>query len=259
MAFTSVEITSMLGIYFWPFVRIAAMVMSVPIIGTRMLPARIRILIAIVLTVAIAPLVSPAPPIEIISLNGLLMVIYQVMIGVAMGFILSLVFGAFVLCGQIIAMTMGLGFASLNDPITGVVVPTVGQFYTIFVTLAFFSLNGHHVLFEVMADSFHGLPLGMQMISMEAVWAILSWASQMFAGAMLIALPAVGAMLVVNLGFGIMTRAAPQLNIFAVGFPVIMTVGFVVILVSLPSVVPQFERLLAEAYALMRNVVGAPL
>lgn len=257
MNFSSVELTSLLGIYFWPFVRIAAMIMAVPILGTRMIPARIKIMIALGLTVAVAPLIPKAPAVEILSLNGFMLILVQMLIGVAMGFILNLVFAAFVLCGQIIGMTMGLGFASMNDPITGVVVPTVGQFYTIFVTLAFFSLNGHHILFEVMADSFVGLPVGFEMLSMDAVWAIVSWASKMFGGAMLVALPAVASMLVVNLGFGIMTRAAPQLNIFAVGFPVIMSIGFVVILMSLPSVIPQFERLLAEAYTLMRNSVGA--
>jgi flagellar biosynthetic protein FliR len=136
-----------------------------------------------------------------------------------------------------------------------VVVPTLGQFYTILVTLLFFALNGHLVLIEVLVDSFTSLPIGGGGVSSAGLWAMLSWTGRMFSGAMLIAIPAVAAMLLVNFGFGIMTRAAPQLNIFAIGFPIIMSFGFLVIYVSLPSVVPQFSLLLEEAYQLMRHLL----
>ncbi len=173
-----------------------------------------------------------------------------------MGFALQLVFGAFMLGGQVMAMTMGLGFASLNDPVTGVVVPTVSQFYVVMVTLVFLALNGHLILIEVTVNSFDSLPISPDAFTVLRLWNLLEWAGFMFSGAVLIALPAIGAMLVVNLGFGIMTRAAPQLNIFAVGFPVIMTIGFVVILLSLPSVLPWFENAMDRGLQMTRQLVA---
>lgn len=190
------------------------------------------------------------------SFMGIVVVLQQVLIGVAMGFALQLVFAAFVLGGQVIALTMGLGFASLNDPASGVVVPTVSQIYSIFVTLVFFAINGHLVMIEVIAESFHSLPVAATGVSVASLWTLIQWAGYMFSGAVLMALPVVASMLVVNLGFGVMTRASPQLNIFAIGFPVIMTMGFIVIMISMPSITPQFENLLQGGFGLMRELAG---
>ena len=151
---------------------------------------------------------------------------------------------------------MGLGFASLNDPATGVVVPTVSQFYTIFVSLLFFAMNGHLVAIEVLANSFIDLPVAETGLDGNALWAMLTWSKYIFSGAVLMALPALAALLIVNIGFGVMTRAAPQLNIFAIGFPVIMTIGFVIMMLSLSSTLPLFENLLDSAYQLMRVMTG---
>lgn len=256
MNFTSTEILALVSGYLWPLFRIAAMVTAAPLLGTRMLPMRAKLLFALALTIVIAPVIPPPPAIEMFSMAGFIVVLQQVLIGMAMGFALQLVFAAFVLGGQVVALTMGLGFASLNDPATGVIVPTVSQLYSIFVSLVFFAINGHLVMIEVIADSFYSLPVGMTGISLDSLWLLLQWTAYMFSGAVLIALPAVASMLVVNVGFGVMTRASPQLNIFAIGFPVIMTLGFVVILISLPSIIPQFEILLDGAFVLMRSLVG---
>jgi flagellar biosynthetic protein FliR len=256
MNFTSTELLSLLAGYLWPLFRIAALVSAAPLFGTRMLPMRIKLVFALALTIVIAPVLPPPPSVDMFSLPGFMVVLQQVLIGLAMGFALQLVFAAFVLGGQVIALTMGLGFASLNDPATGVVVPTVSQLYSIFIALVFFAINGHLVMIEVIAESFHSLPVAASGLSVDSLWSLLKWAGYMFSGAVLMALPAVASMLVVNVGFGVMTRAAPQLNIFAIGFPVIMTIGFVVILVSMPSITPQFENLLQGAFGLMRELAG---
>lgn len=256
MNFTSTELLSLLAGYLWPLFRIAAFITAAPLFGTRLLPMRIKLVFALALTIVIAPVLPPPPAIEMFSLMGFVVVLQQVLIGAAMGFALQLVFAAFVLGGQVIALTMGLGFASLNDPSSGVVVPTVSQIYSIFVTLVFFAINGHLVMIEVLADSFFSLPVALDGLSVDGFWTLMKWAGYMFSGAVLMALPAVASMLVVNVGFGVMTRASPQLNIFAIGFPVIMTLGFVVILISLPSITPLFENLLQGAFTLMRELVG---
>lgn len=256
MNFTSTELLSLLAGYLWPLFRIAALVSAAAVFGGRLLPMRVKLIFALALTIVIAPVLPPPPAIEMFSLAGFVVVLQQVLIGLAMGFILQLVFAAFVLGGQVVALTMGLGFASLNDPASGVVVPTVSQIYSIFVTLVFFAINGHLVMIEVIAESFYTLPVSANGLSVDGIWTLLEWGSYMFSGAVLMALPAVASMLVVNVGFGVMTRAAPQLNIFAIGFPVIMTLGFVVILISMPSITPQFENLLQGGFDLMREMAG---
>ena len=257
MVFAANDIVVWLSGFLLPLFRIAALVSSAPIIGARTAPARVKLLFAIALTIVVGPLVPELPAVELFSLNGMLVVMQQIIIGLAMGFTLQLVFQAFVFSGQMVALTMGLGFASLNDPVTGVVVPTVSQFYTIMVTLVFFALGGHLVLIEVLLDSFTTLPIGLEGVSQASLWKLLSWVSYMFAGAVLVVLPAIAAMLIVNVGFGVLMRSSPQLNIFAIGFPVIMTLGFVVIYISLPNLLPQFERLLASGFELMREIGGS--
>jgi flagellar biosynthetic protein FliR len=256
MAITSAEITGWLGSFLWPFFRIGAMVAAAPIFGTGFVPMRLRILFALVLTVAVSPLLPAAPSVDPISGLGLLITIQQILIGLSMGFILQLVFAAFVLGGQVIAMGMGLGFASMNDPESGVVVPTVGQFYTIAVTLIFLALNGHLIMINVVVESFQTLPVAATGVSTDGLWGLVAWGGQMFAGAVMIALPAITALLAGNIGFGVMTRAAPQLNIFAVGFGIIMILGFVVMMASLPTILPEFRGLLEGAFSLMRHITA---
>lgn len=254
MLFTSAEISAWVGTFLWPLVRIGAMVMAAPIFGANMVPVRIRAIIALLITLAVVPLLPEMPRVDALSPDGVLIVVQQILIGISMGFIMQMVFAAFVLAGQVVAMSMGLGFASMNDPTTGISVPTVGQFFTIMVTLAFLALNGHLILIEVIAASFHTLPISTEGIGLNSLWAVASWASQMFAGAVMIALPAITAMLIVNLGFAVMTRAAPQLNIFAVGFPVTITVGFVLLFLTLPVMLSHLTELTESALNLIRAI-----
>jgi len=256
MTISSEELLSIVAAYLWPLFRIAALVSAAPVFGTRVLPMRLKVIFVLALTAAIAPSTPPPPDIEMFSLGGIMAVLQQMLIGVAMGFSLHLVFGAFVFAGQVVALGMGLGFASLNDPSTGVVVPTVSQFYTIMITLLFFTMNGHLIMIGVLAKSFHTMPISASGIEINSLWMLLSWTSNMFSGAVLIALPAIASMLIVNVGFGVMTRASPQLNIFAIGFPVIMAIGFFVILASLPNIPVQFESLIGSGFELMRVLTG---
>ncbi|MDO9372711.1 MAG: flagellar biosynthetic protein FliR [Gammaproteobacteria bacterium] len=255
MGFTSAEITSLVGIYLWPLFRIGALVSAAPLLGSRSVPVRIRLGLALVLTLVIAPVLPPPPALDPFSAAGLQVTIAQVLIGLAMGFALQLVFAAFVLAGELISMGMGLGFAAMNDPVSGVSVPTIGQFYTIVVTLLFLALNGHLMLIEVLADSFHTLPVGTHGLAVQGVWELVLWGGRMFVWALLIALPAMGALLLVNLGFGIMTRAAPQLNIFAVGFMAIILLGLLIMYVTLPSLLPQLMSMMDEIFGLLRHLM----
>jgi flagellar biosynthetic protein FliR len=198
----------------------------------------------------------PSPAVDPFSLEAVLIILQQLVIGVAMGFSIQLVFSAVTTGGQIIAMQMGLGFASMVDPQNGTQVPVLSQLYLLLVTLLFLGFNGHLVMIEVVAESFTALPVAADGLTRNGLWLLAGWGSQMFAGALWLALPAVASLLVVNIAFGVMARAAPQLNIFAIGFPVALMMGFVVILFTLPAVVPQFETLLTDGFGLIARLLA---
>jgi len=159
-----------------------------------------------------------------------------------------------VFAGHVVAQKMGLGFAMMVDPQNGVQVPVISQYYLILSTFIFLFLNGHLILIDLLAESFRSLPVGEGLVR-EDYRTLVAWGSRMFAGGLLVALPAVAALLLVNLGFGIITRAAPQLHIFAIGFPLAMLIGFALIWLSLPGAVDNFEGLLEGAFGLIKTLL----
>jgi len=226
-------------LYLWPFFRIAAMVSIAPIYGTHTVPARVKLIIAVALTMMVAPILPKTKYIDPLSFDGLVVTFHQVLIGIAIGFMVTILFGALVTGGQIVAQLMGLGFASMMDPQNGVSVPVIGQFYTILATFVFLILNGHLILVDLLVSSFQTMPVGEFGLSADKIWQLILWSKWIFAAAVVIALPAITALLLVNIAFGVITRAAPQLNIFAVGFPITILLGFIFILVSLPYFVSK--------------------
>lgn len=240
------RVTHWFNQFYWPFLRIGGLLMVAPVIGDTRVPVRIRIGFCLALTVVILPATNAIPSIAPISIDGILSAGIQILIGISIGFMIQLVFNAVVIGGESIATTMGLGYALMNDPSNGVQVPIVSQFYTIFVTLLFLAFNGHHALIELLALSFKYLPIG-QTISNNMLWHLIEWSSVLFNGALRVALPALAALLTVNLIMGIMTRSAPQLNIFSIGFPITMLVGFLVLLFTLPTVSMTFQSLITDA------------
>jgi flagellar biosynthetic protein FliR len=208
-------------------------------------PAPIKRALAVCVTFVILPAL---PPIDVDGgwLLGGLIAIQETLIGVAMAFIVQMMFDALVIGGQTVAMTMGLGFAMLVDPHRGVSVPVLSQFFVIIGILTFLSLNGHLALLQMVADSFELLPVG-ELVSVASIWWIVQWGSQMFVGAVSIALPAVISILVVNIAFGVMSRAAPTLNLFAIGFPAALLVGFIVLLLSMQSLGAVFGDLVGAS------------
>lgn len=256
MNFTSAEITAWIGAYLWPFFRIGAALSAAPIFGARFVPVRVRLLLAFMLTLVISPLIPPVPALDPLSIGGVLVTLQQILIGAAMGFALHLIFSAIVHAGQIIALQMGLGFASLVDPQNGVQVPVLSQFYLVLASLVFLALDGHLAIIEALVDSFRTMPISPSGIAVAGLWGLVAAASQMFAGALSIALPAVTALLLVNFAFGVMARAAPQLNIFSIGFPLSLILGFAALMLTLPSLVPQSTDVINQAIALMRHIAA---
>jgi len=256
MNLSTLEIQQYLGLYLWPFFRIASMLMVMPIIGNRMLPFRLRLILAAMMTIVIAPIVPHAPSIDPISYQGMLLTASQILIGVMMGFVFKLVFEIFTIGGQVIAMQSGLGFASMVDPATGNSVPLISQFYLIFVSLLFLSLNGHLMLIQALVTSFTTLPVSHGGFALNSIWELLNFSSVIFKGGVLVALPAIISLLLVNISFGVMTRAAPQLNIFTIGFPITLTLGLVVIYLTLSGVPPHFEYFLGAGFDVTHTLLN---
>lgn len=244
MTLSSSELSHYLVMYFWPFVRIAGLIMVAPVFSSHVIPMRFRVGMAAILTAVIVPMLDPMPAVDPVGAAGLLIAVQQLLIGMAMGFMLKIVFSALELGGHAIGQTMGLGFAQMMDPANGITVPVISQFYTVVATLAFLGLNGHLVLLSVLVESFRAFPVGTEWITGAGLWALLAWSGWIFKGAVLMALPAVLALLLVNVSFGVMMRAAPQLNIFSIGFPLTLMLGLLFIMVTLPIFVPQFSDLL---------------
>ncbi|KFI22203.1 flagellar biosynthetic protein FliR [Nitrosococcus oceani] len=251
MDFTSNELNQLISAYLWPFCRIGALLMAMPLFGSKVVPVRIRLVFALALTVVIAPVI-PATSVAALSVEGGLLVMQQFLIGFAMALVLQMVFQAFAIGGQIVATQMGLGFASLMDPQNGVAVSMVSQLYTVLITLVFLGLNGHLVVIQVLAESFYVLPLGVERASLGGFWQLAGAGSWMLAGSVLIALPAIGALSLVNLTFGVMSRAAPQLNPFSIGFPLTLILGFWVLLFTLPNAPSHLVNLTDTALTLIR-------
>ncbi|ASJ71785.1 flagellar biosynthetic protein FliR [Granulosicoccus antarcticus] len=243
LSFSAEQINSYVGLIIWPLIRIAGAMSILPVLGGGEVPVRVRVGLAFILTIVVVPSLGPMPQVDPLSVDSIVISAQQLLIGVAMGLVVLIVFNAVTMAGETIAVTMGLGFAMLNDPQNGSQVPTVSQFYVIMATLLFLSLDGHHSIIMLINGSFTVLPIG-QSLGEGALWLLVSWAAIIFKGALSIALPALTAMLTTNLVMGVITRAAPQLNLFSVGFPITMTVGFLSILLTLPTFQAAFESLL---------------
>ncbi|RMH44527.1 MAG: flagellar biosynthetic protein FliR [Gammaproteobacteria bacterium] len=212
----------------WPFLRIGALLTAMQIIGTRVVPTRIRLLLAIALTFMIRPFIELPEAIVPWSPVGIVAIAREVLIGLAMGFVTRMVFETFVIGAQMVAMQTGLGFASMVDPANGVQVPVLSQFFLVLTTLVFLALDGHLLMFQILWQSFKTLPISGD-IADFSLWSLLMFGRWMFVGAVLMALSAALALLIVNLTFGVMTRAAPQLNIFSIGFPTAMVAGLLIV------------------------------
>ncbi|AMB85308.1 flagellar biosynthetic protein FliR [Pseudomonas agarici] len=257
LALTDTQISTWVASFMLPMFRVGAVIMTMPIFGTTLVPRRIRLYFIVAITVVIAPGLPPMPAVHPLDLSGLMLIAEQIIFGALLGFSLQLFFQAFVVAGQIVAVQMGMGFASMVDPINGVSSAVIGQFFTMLVTLMFLAMNGHLVVFEVLIESFTTFPVGSG-LSTTDLWVIAGKLGWVLGAALMLVLPAITALLVVNVAFGIMTRAAPQLNIFSIGFPLTLVLGMFILWVSLGDILNQYQPLAVEALQFLRQLIRAP-
>jgi flagellar biosynthetic protein FliR len=241
MEFTDSVVNQFLADFILPLARISALVGSMVGLGSKTVPSKVKLFLCLAVTVAVIPAIPSTKVDQLFSAATFFLVAEQLLIGVMLGFVTIMVLDTFVLAGQIIAMQTGLGFASLVDPASGLNVPAVGQFYLILSTLLFWAMDGHLTYLQFVVASFDTLPIPLESFSHIKFKEIAEWGGWMFATALSLALAPVTAMLLINFSFGIMTRAAPQLNIFSIGFPVTMISGLIIMWLTMGNFFTHFE------------------
>jgi len=240
----------------WPLLRIGGFILVAPVVGSTTVPRTARILLSVTLALMLAPFAAVPRDLSIFSAAGVLTATNQLLIGIAIGLVVQLVFDALALAGQTASMTMGLGFATLVDPQRGANTAVLGQMFTIFGTLVYLSVNGHLRLIGTLAHSFQTMPLGAEAIGRGFFGAVSGWGARVFESGLLIALPVTVALVIVNLALGVVTRAAPQLNLFGIGFPITMMAGFFALVAGLDSLIGGMLNLLQDALTMAADLVG---
>lgn len=240
--------------FLWPMLRISALLLTAPLFSLDALTLPIRIMLALVVTIFVYPLVT-WPVIDPVTADGILQIVNQLFIGAMMGLMLQIATGALTVAGQTISSSMGLSMATLIDPNVGNV-PVIAQFIIIMSTLVFLGFGGHIIMLSMVLDSFTAVPIGQSILGQVAFGKVVAWSAMIFLGGVLIALPVMVALLFINIGMGVITRAAPSLNIFSVGLPASIVAGFLVLLLAMDSIIGRIQWLWMQAFNHARDLVG---
>jgi flagellar biosynthetic protein FliR len=229
----SAQIDAWIVAFIFPLSRILAFIASAPLWSMAGIPRRTRLILGIAITVALAPGLPSMPEVPPGSLGGLWIMFQQMLIGIGMGFAARIVFTAFEMAGEFIGFQMGLGFATFYDPLNSSQTPVISEFISLIALLLFLSMNGHLLYFATLAQSFSAIPISPTPIGAASWLNLVELGGKIFSAGLLLALPIVVALMITNVALAVLTRAAPQLNIFALGFPLTLIGGFVALAISL--------------------------
>ena len=257
LTLTSGELNTWIAAFLWPLARMLGLVASAPLFGNSAVPTTVKVMLGAMLALVIAPAIPAMPAANPTSMAGLLIVAQEMLIGLAMGFAMRIVFAAIEMAGEVASLTMGLGFASFFDPLTQGRSSGISQFLTLVATMAFLAVNGHLVLIEVLAESFYTLPVSASPLSIGAPYELARWGGEIFRSGLQLSLPLVAALLMTNVALGILTRAAPQLNLFGIGFPISLGVGFLVLSLALPYLTGPIQGLFNRGFEASRSIPRA--
>jgi flagellar biosynthetic protein FliR len=230
----------------WPLTRILGLIAAAPLFGNNSVPATVKVLLGVLLASIVAPAIPALPAADPMSLAGLLILVQEALIGLAMGFSIRIVFAAVEMAGEVSSLTMGLGFATFFDPNTQGRSSAISQFLALVATMAFLAVNAHLVLLSALVESFSTMPVSATPIYGGGFKQLADWGGKIFSTGVQLSLPIVAALLITNVALGILTRAAPQLNLFGIGFPITLGVGLLVIAMSLPYLATPMQNLFLE-------------
>lgn len=252
LTFTSQQLYAWVAMFIWPLTRILGLLSIAPPFGSASVPMLVKVLLGVAISAVLAPDVPIPPSLDPMSMEGLLIMAQQLVIGLSMGFAMRIVFAAVEAAGEATSATMGLSFAAFFDPQTQGRTSVISQIFSLLATMVFLSLNGHLILLSVMADSFHSLPITAAPVTTEGFRHLAIWGSRVFSMGLQMALPMVIALLITNTALGILTRAAPQLNLFGIGFPITMMSGFILISLALPYLLTPIQHFLSDGVEMVR-------
>ena len=247
----STQIDAWIAAFIFPLARILAFIAAAPLWSTAGIPRRTRLMLGIAITVAIAPSLPSMPSVQPGSLSGLWVMLQQMLIGIGMGFAARIVFAAFDLAGEFIGTQMGLGFATFYDPLSSSQTPVIAEFIGLIALLLFLSMNGHLLYFATLAQSFSAIPVSATPLGAASWLNLTELGSKIFSAGLLLALPVVVALMITNVALAVLTRAAPQLNIFALGFPLTLLGGFIGIAISMNYLATPLQAIFEFAMSAM--------
>lgn len=257
ISITSAELNTWIASLLWPLTRILGLVSVAPLFGNVSVPARVKVGLGVMLALIIAPTVPAQPAVDPMSLSGLLILMQQLVIGLSMGFAMRIVFSGVEMAGEISSMTMGLGFATFYDPQSRGHTSVISQFLALLTMMIYLASDLHLVLLSTLSQTFTSLPVSAAPISGAGFQEVVSWGARIFSAGVQLSLPIVAALLITNMALGILTRAAPQLNLFGIGFPITIGVGFTMIALSLPYLATPIGRLLHEGIESIQQITSA--
>ena len=246
ISLTEAQLMAWVSPVLWPFLRVLAVFTAAPVFSSRAFPLRAKIGLAFLIAFAAQASMPPQPLIDINGPEAPGAVVQQVGIGLAIGFTVRLVFAAFELAGQVVGFQMGLGFAAFFDPASSAQSSAMGRFYTNMAALLFLALNGHLMVIMAVVHSFAAFPVDQNFLQALASMKLQTLGAELFASAFWIALPVVAMLMFANLALGIVSRVAPQMNIYAVGFPVTLGVGLIGVAATLPMLDQPFGALMEQ-------------
>jgi flagellar biosynthetic protein FliR len=254
ISFTTTELYAWIGALLWPLTRILGLVAAAPVFGNTGVPMLVKLSFGVLLSAIVAPTIPTIPVTDPTSWAGLLIVAQEMLIGVSMGFSMRLVFAAIEFAGELASSTMGLGFATFFDPASAGRTSAISQFLALVATMAFLALNAHLVLLQALVESFFTLPISSTPMSLAAPLEMVRWGGRIFSAGLQLAMPIVAALLVTNIALAILTRAAPQLNLFGIGFPITLGAGFLVISLTLPYLGTPLQNLFNQGIEASRRI-----
>ena len=257
ISITTAELNTLLAAFLWPLSRILALVATAPLLGNPSVPVRVKLGLAVMITVLVMPLVEKSlPQVDPASGVGFAILLQQILIGIAMGLVMRIVFVAVEMAGELIGLQMGLGFAVFFDPQNSGQIDIVGRFLGVIASLAFLAIDGHLIMIALISQSFSTLPIGLEGMTNATFTTLANWGSEIFKSGLQLSLPVLTALLITNLALGVLTRVAPQLNIFAVGFPLTLSIGLLVMALSMPFYAPILEHLVQDGLNLMMGILN---
>jgi flagellar biosynthetic protein FliR len=248
LTITSGQLEALAGAFVWPFVRVLALVAAAPLLGHRALPQRAKIGLALLITALLAPALPPSPPLE--APGAFTLLAQQLLVGIALALSMHVAFAAVALAGDMIGLQMGLSFATFVDPQHSGQTPLLGTFLGLLATLMFFAIDGHLLLIAALAESFIVAPVSAEPLPGGTWTALLAWGGALFRIGLHLALPVLAAMLALNIALGVLMRAAPQLNLLAIGFPVSLLVGMVMLALMIPYLGVPLQDVLMQGLRL---------